>query len=753
MSSIQSSNSDFFIKKEELIKENLFKVLLPLPLSGCYDYNLPPDIAVNIGDFVVVPLGNRKIVGVIWGRSDYSVDNKTGKKYDIKRIKNIQQCFDMPPLPLENIKFINWLAEYNMASLGAVLKMAMSVKQVFEPVKTQNIYVLAVNPPINFKMTKSRQLAINFIKDKPLMTAADIAKFAGISVSVVKGLADVGVLNIHAKDITIDFPQPSLTIFPPILSPEQDKAAAGLNAAVKNNQFSVKLLDGVTGSGKTEVYFEAIKQCLKSGKQAVILLPEISLSSQWLSRFKQRFATEPALWHSDMTMAKRRDTWRAVNSGAISVLVGARSALHLPFPNLGLIIIDEEHDQAFKQEEGVIYNARDMAVVRAQICQCPLILVSATPSLETMVNVKNNRYQHLHLKNRHGNASLPVVKIIDLRQDRPPRQRWISPTLENAVTETLAAGEQVLLFLNRRGYAPLTLCRNCGFRIKCPNCTAWLVEHRNNHNHNPRLECHHCGYNQKMPDKCPQCEEVDSLHACGPGVERLAEEALSLFPTAKMEIITSETINTPRSAEDFINRVMAQEINLIIGTQIIAKGYHFPMLTLVGVIDADLGLMGGDLRAGERTFQLLHQVSGRAGRAEFKGKCYIQTANPETAVIDALLRSDRDGFINGEIAQRQTTGASPFKHWAGVIISGKNQQQVDDIAQKMAQFAPYGKDINIMGPVDAPLAMLRGKHRKRFLLICHKKLSIQKIIKHWLGLIDRPSAIKITIDIDPYSFM
>ncbi len=734
------------------MKINLYKVLLPLPLSGCYDYNLPIDITVNIGDFVVVPLGNRKIVGIIW-EDNYDTPHKSSsEKYDIKRIKNIQQNLEMPPLPLENIKFINWLAEYNMAPLGAVLKMAMSVKQAFEPAKTQYIYQLAVGDvPNNFKITKSRQLVIDFLKINQTLTAINIAKSVGVSVSVVKKMADIGVLDVRIKDIVIDFPSPSLSIASPILSPEQDKAAMALKIAVRNKGFSVKLLDGVTGSGKTEVYFEAIKECLKLGKQVVILLPEISLSSQWLSRFKERFAVDPASWHSDMTPARRRDTWRAINSGAISVLVGARSALHLPFTNLGLIIIDEEHDQAFKQEDGVIYNARDMAVVRARICQCPLILVSATPSLETMVNVKNNRYQHLHLKNRHASAKLPMVNIIDIRQDKLGRQRWISSTLKNAVATTLAEGQQALLFLNRRGYAPLTLCRNCGFRAKCPNCTTWLVEHRNNHN--SRLECHHCGYNHKMPGKCPKCDEIDSLHACGPGVERLAEEASLLFPDAKIEIITSETIDSPSSAADFINRVITQKIDIIIGTQIIAKGYHFPMLTLVGVVDADIGLMGGDIRAGERTFQLLHQVSGRAGRAEFQGKCYIQTANPEAGVIDALSRSDRDGFIDGEIEQRKITGAPPFKHWAGVIISGKNYQQVDLMAKEMAKFSPYGDDINILGPVDAPLSMLRGKYRKRFLLICDKKLSMQKIIKYWLSSVKKPSAIKITIDIDPYNFM
>ena len=736
MSSNVSPSSDLFACESRRVK-----VLLPLPLAGTYDYRVPPGVDVSEGDFVLVPLSKRKMTGVVWGEA-------TENDYDISKLKDIEKRLPIPPLPFDNRQFIDWIAAYTMAAPGAVLKMAMSVRDAFDPPKTQTIFSLA-DPLPTIKITKARQQVLDFMKSNPPMSAASLSKLVGVSSSVIKGLSDSAALISTTVKTNQYWPQPDPNIEGPALSSAQSFAAQAMQDAVKAASFSVSVLDGVTGSGKTEVYFEAIKECLKMGKQALVLLPEISLSSQWLSRFKERFGSDPGLWHSDLTSAKRRDTWRAVSEGKISILVGARSAIHLPFTDLGLIIVDEEHEQAFKQEEGVIYHARDMAVVRAQISKCPLVLVSATPSLETMVNVETGRYQHLHLPNRHGNASLPTINIVDLRRDKPGRQQWISPTLKLAVKNTLEAGEQALLFLNRRGYAPLTLCDKCGHRMQCPHCTAWLVEHR----YSKRLECHHCGYNCRSPEHCPECDETESFRACGPGVERLAEEALSLFPEARMEMVTSDTLSGPIAAAAFVDRVLTLETNLIIGTQIVAKGYHFPMLTLVGVVDADLGLLGGDLRATERTFQLLHQVAGRAGRVDHPGHVYIQTSNPETPVIDALSRHDRDGFLEAEIIQRETLNAPPFGRWAALIISGANIHQVDDVANQLGRNAPYGEGFQTLGPVEAPLAMLRGKHRRRLLLKCDKNLSPQKVIKSWLKKVKAPSTVRITIDIDPYSFM
>jgi primosomal protein N' (replication factor Y) len=479
-----------------------------------------------------------------------------------------------------------------------------------------------------------------------------------------------------------------------------------------------------------------------------VLLPEIALSTQWLDRFIDRFGTRPAVWHSDVPSHERRSTWRGVATGAVRVLVGARSALFLPFAELGVIIVDEEHDAAYKQEDGVIYQARDMAVVRARLTDVPILLVSATPSLETVQNVESGRYRALHLPDRHGGALLPQIAAIDLRTDKPPRQSWLSPTLRTALGETIAAGEQALLFLNRRGYAPLTLCRACGHRLQCPRCTAWLVEHRLI----GRLQCHHCGFQIPFPTTCPACKAEGQLAACGPGVERLAEEVAQLLPQARVAVMTSDTITGPLAAEELLRRMQGREIDLLIGTQMIAKGHHFPMLTLVGVVDADLGLQGGDLRAAERTYQLLHQVAGRAGRAAHPGRVLLQTYDPSHPVLQALVAGDRDRFLRHEADERRQAGMPPFGRLAALILSAPDGPMADKTASQLSRAAPHGEGFTILGPAPAPLAILRGRHRRRFLLKCRREVAPQGILRDWLDRVKLPNPVRLQIDIDPYSF-
>jgi primosomal protein N' (replication factor Y) len=518
---------------------------------------------------------------------------------------------------------------------------------------------------------------------------------------------------------------------------------------VAEGGFSVTVLDGVTGAGKTEVYFEAVAETLRQGRQVLVLLPEIALTAHWLQRFGERFQAAPQQWHSELTQTQRRRTWRAVADGTAAVVVGARSALFLPYRDLGLIIVDEEHDNSFKQEDGIAYHARDMAVVRGHIEGIPVLLVSATPSLETVMNVEEGRYRLIHLPSRHGAAGLPDVSIVDLRREAPPRRCWLSPPLREALGQTLLAGEQALLFLNRRGYAPLTLCRTCGHRMECPNCTAWLVEHRLAR----RLECHHCGHVTAYPEHCPECGAEDSLVACGPGVERLAEEVHSLFPDARMASLTSDTVRGPATLEELISRMHRREIDVLIGTQIVAKGHHFPMLTLVGVIDADLGLTGGDLRAAERTYQLLHQVAGRAGRDSKPGRVLLQTYNPEHPVITALAEGTRDRFVEEEAAQRRAGGWPPFGRLAALILSGPDEDAVDAVARRLARAAPRYDQVRVLGPAPAPLARLRGRHRRRFLLKTSRGVSIQRLLSEWLAKVRPPSSVRIQIDVDPYSFL
>ncbi len=534
----------------------------------------------------------------------------------------------------------------------------------------------------------------------------------------------------------------------PVLSPAQQAAAARLTEAVSGG-FSVTLLDGVTGAGKTEVYLEAIAAALRRGWQALVLLPEIALSAQWLERFERRFGVAPALWHSDLSPRTRRVTWQAVAAGQAAVVVGARSALFLPLPALGLIVVDEEHEAAFKQEEGVIYHARDMAVVRARLADAPAILVSATPSLETLVNSETGRYRRVTLPFRHGGARLPEVETVDLRRTPPERGHFLSAPLLAALSKTFSAGEQALLYLNRRGYAPLTLCRRCGHRLECPNCSAWLVEHRAAR----LLQCHHCGHTLPLPPVCPACGAQASLTPIGPGVERITEEVAALLPAARRLIMASDTLPGPKAAAAAGRAITERAVDLVIGTQIVAKGWHFPHLTLVGVVDADLGLAGGDLRAGERTFQLLHQVAGRAGRAEAPGLVLIQTYCPEHPVMRALAAGDLDPFMRAEAAERRPGHWPPFGRLAALIISAASVETADAAAAALGRTAPSGDGITVLGPAAAPLALLRGRHRRRLLLKTERPIAPQPLIRAWLARAKVPRQARVRVDIDPTSFL
>jgi len=713
---------------------NTYAVLLPLPLAGCYDY-AGEDVAA--GDFVVVPLGSREQVGVVWGPGTGEVA--------LARLKYVIGRLDVPPLPEICRRFIDRVAAYTLAPPGAVLRMAMSVSAALEPPREISAWRLASNPPGEAKLTASRKRVLDVLADGPPRPTGELAREAGVGTGVIKAMAEAGLIAAVSLPQRLPFALPDGDHAGPLLSADQRKAADALIA----RSSCVTLLDGVTGSGKTEVYFEAVAAALRAGKQALVLLPEIALTGQWLERFEQRFGARPAEWHSDLSSVERRTAWRAIANGQARVVVGARSALFLPYPDLGLIVVDEEHEQAYKQEDGVSYQARDMAVLRGHLANIPVILVSATPSLETLQNVSAGRYTTLHLPDRHAGAALPKVAAIDLRRDRPARQRWLSPALVSALELTLGAGEQALLFLNRRGYAPLTLCRACGHRLNCPNCTAWLVEHRLT----GRLQCHHCGYQARLPETCSQCGAAGSFAACGPGVERLAEEAAALFPAARMATLTSDTLGGPRAVSEMIDRIARHEVDLLIGTQIVAKGHHFPMLTLVGVVDADLGLAGGDLRAAERTYQLLHQVAGRAGRAERPGQVLLQTYDPDHPVMRAMVSDDRDGLIAYELAERRTHAMPPFGRLAALILSSHDQERLDQIARALARVAPSGPGISVLGPAPAPMAMLRGRHRRRFLLKCRRDIAPQPMIRDWLAKVKLPGVVRLQVDIDPYSFL
>ncbi len=708
---------------------------------GALDYAVPEGMNLAPGDVVAVPLGPRVITGVVW-----EADAAPAKDVPDAKLRAVAARLDVPPIAAPLRRLIEWVADYYIAPPAAVLRMALSVSSALEGARQVVEYRATGTAPL--RATPQRTHALERIGARQ-GAIRDLARWGAVSDAVVRGLVNAGAFEAVsvAADAAPPVPDPDFAL--PVLEAAQAAAAAELAAAVEAYAFAPILLDGVTGSGKTEVYFEAVAAALRAGGQTLVLVPEIALTAPWLDRFAARFGCPPVAWHSDLKSGERRRVWRAVANGSAKVLVGARSALFLPFPDLRLIVVDEAHETSFKQEEGVHYHARDVAVMRGSFEGLPVVLATATPAIETRVQAERGTYRHLVLPARFGGAEMPVIRAVDLRRTPPPPGHWLSPPLVAELRHNLDSGEQSLLFLNRRGYAPLTLCRACGERVECPNCTAWLVEHRLTR----RLMCHHCGFQVPPPPACPKCDAPGMLVRCGPGVERVAEEVARILPTARVALVTSDTIFSPARAAALVKAVEARDIDLLIGTQMVTKGYHFPGLTLVGVVDADLGLAGGDLRAGERTFQQVAQVAGRAGRGDRPGRVLLQTHQPEARIMQALVDYDAEGFYAAETAQRAQVGAPPFGRWAGIVVSGEDEGAVAAAARAIGRAAPVLPGLTVLGPAPAALAMLRGRHRHRLLVQARRTQGLQDVLRAWLGAVDVPSSVRVTVDIDPYSFV
>jgi primosomal protein N' (replication factor Y) len=716
-------------------------VLVPVALNQPYSYRVPRGLEVAAGDFVCVPLGPRACTGVVWGEGSArpGLDN---------RLKDIESKLDLPPLKPELRRFVDWVAEYTLSQRGMVLRMCMRMGEHLGPERTRVGVRLAGPPPP--RMTAARGRVLQLLGDGLARSKSDAAHEAGVSAGVIDGLIDEGTL----ETLVLPPDPPAMMADPehqvPDFAPGQRAAAETLRSVVSDDCYSVTLVDGVTGSGKTEIYFEAIAESLRQGRQSLILLPEIALTAQFLDRFASRFGVRPAEWHSQLAPRKRARTWAAVAKGETQVVAGARSALFLPYAKLGLIIVDEEHDPAYKQEDGVNYHARDMAVVRARGAGIPIVLASATPSVETEVNARRGRYRRVALPERFGGQHLPTVAPIDLTREGPPRGRFIAPRLVEAVQTALERGEQALLFLNRRGFAPLTLCRKCGYRFACPNCDAWLVDHR----FKRRLICHHCGFAVPPPLVCPKCEAPDSFVACGPGVERLAQEAAALFPESRILTLSSDVFESVERLRQELDDVAQAKVDIVIGTQLVAKGHHFPKLNLVGIVDADLGLSNGDPRAAERTFQLLHQVAGRAGRAAGLGLGFLQTHQPEHPVMRALIAQDREAFYASEIELRERTGYPPFGRLASLVISAADRPTAESYARTLAGAVPADERVRVLGPAEAPLAVIRGRHRFRLLVKSPRAFDLSAYLRLWLASAPkRTGSIKLDVDVDPQSFL
>ena len=723
------------------LPNNRVRVVLLTQAIGPLDYRLPDDMIAGPGSVVMVPLGPRKLPGVIWEDDVFGEEAIEGSK-----LRAVLEIVDCPPVTLGLRRLINWVADYYLTSHAAVLRMVLSSSAAFTATGTIVEYRRTGFEPA--RLTPQRAAALDALEGAQGLVR-ELAAEAGVSDAVIRGLIKAGAFEPVTISVDSPLPEPLAEFAAPKLNDAQQLAANSMVNAVRASGFDTFVLDGVTGSGKTETYFEAVAEAIRLGKQVLVLLPEIALTAPFLARFEARFGVEPAVWHSNLRSTQRRRVWRAVADGSAKVLVGARSALFLPFANLRLIIVDEAHETSFKQEDGVRYHARDVAVMRGHFEGFPVVLASATPALESRHMVAIGRYKGLEIPSRFGAAKMPEIKAIDLTLDAPDAQHWIAPTLLKALEERVERGEQSLLFLNRRGYAPLTLCRTCGHRFQCPNCTSWMVEHRLVR----RLACHHCGHVMPPPEQCPECGESDTLVACGPGVERISDEVNRLLPNARTIVATSDTLWSPEKAAEFVSRVEKKAVDIIIGTQLVTKGYHFPELTLVGVIDADLGLEGGDLRAAERTFQQIAQAAGRAGRGKKPGEVFIQTRNPNHPVIAALVAGDRDAFYDAETAQRKSAGAPPFGRFAAIIISSEDEREAIEAARAVGGAAPQVDGMHVYGPAPAPLAMLRGRYRQRLLVHAQRSVEVQNIIREWLGGLQFPRGVRVGIDVDPYSFL
>jgi primosomal protein N' (replication factor Y) (superfamily II helicase) len=717
------------------------RILVLHPALGPLDYRVPAHMQVQPGSIVVVPIGPRQYAGVVW-----EAERLPTEEIGDNRLRNILAVADAPPIPAPVRRLVEWTANYYLAPMSLVLSMVLRTTAAFESAPT--IVEYRATGMVPDRLTPQRAQALERIGERQGLVR-ELAALGEVSDAVIRGLVKIGAIEAVVIDTDTPYPLPDPGFAPPALNPQQAEVAATLRQSVTAEKFQPFLLDGVTGSGKTEVYFEAIAAALSSGKQSLVLLPEIALTEPFLTRFEKRFGCAPIAWHSDLRQSQRKRAWRAIARGEAMVTVGARSALFLPYPKLGLIVVDEAHETSFKQEEGVHYHARDVAVMRGRFEECPVVLASATPAIETRHQVELGRYAELKLPSRFGAAEMPRIEAIDLIQMPPERGRWLAPPLVKAIDETLERKEQALLFLNRRGYAPLTLCRHCGHRFQCPNCTAWMVEHRLIR----RLTCHHCGHTEQVPEICPECKSEETLVACGPGVERIADEVRDLWPDARTAIVTSDTLWSPARAAEFVRRMEAGEIDIVVGTQLVTKGYHFPNLTLVGVVDADLGLDGGDLRASERTFQQIMQVAGRAGRGEKPGTVFIQTHAPDAQVMQALVSGDAESFYAAETEQRREADAPPFGRYAAIIVSSEDRAAAEETARLIGKTAPELPEMHVYGPAPAPLAMLRGRHRYRLLIHARRSFDVQDVIRDWLGGLSWSAKARVAVDVDPHSFV
>ncbi len=727
-------------------KGTIVKVLVPNVVNYGYDYRLGDD--AELGTFVRCSVMNRPYIGVVFGVGDSDLPPE--------KIKNVSAVLPYK-LPVATLQWIQRMSEWTLMAPGAVLRLILNVPDAFNEPKTEQLYAYNFDSK-NAKMTENRQMVLDAfqINNNEPMSATDIQNIARVGPSVVKTMITREMLlPVSTRRRTESFNYEYADKGNIELNAEQRAAADSIGRDITHGGFSVNLIDGITGSGKTQVYFDSVWRAYSAGRSVLLMMPEIALTTQFIKRFESRFGAPPIVWHSNLTAARRRDIWRGVLTGEIKIIVGTRSALFLPWQDLGLIIIDEEHDSSYKQEDMGNYHGRDMAILRAKLEKIPVVLASATPSEETMNNVEAGRYGHHVLKSRYGGAELPKIETIDLREHRPAeykindetRAGALSPILCDAIRETITNHRQVMLFINRRGFAPITQCKKCGWVATCPECSVGMTYHKKL----GKLLCHICGRIKTLPDKCPECGDAVSMR--GAGLEKIEEEVATRFPGAKTALVSSDTMMSRGALERLVEKMESGELDIIIGTQILAKGHHFPNLTLVGVVDSDMGLFGTDFRAAEHTFQQLFQVAGRAGRGKVPGRVLLQTYQPTNSVLTAICAGNRDEFLRGDMAVRRAAKMPPFGQLIAIIVESKNEALLKRFCETLAAQKPNVNGARIMGPIVAQMYQVRGFYRMRFLIAGDARAYLQPIVKKWLLNVNVPANIRIKIDVNPQNFM
>ena len=726
----------------------IVKVLLPNVVNSGYDYRLTTD--ADLGAFVRVTLMNRPYIGIVYGTGTSNLPPE--------KIKNVAQVFPYK-LDIATLQWIQKMSDWTLMAPGAVLRLILNVPDAFNPPRSEQLY--SYNSDIDTKMTTRRQMVADAfeLNDNEPMSAADIQNIARVGSAVVKSMIANGMLLPTAsrvKEHSWNYDYRDMANVE--LNAEQRAAANKIAQDITTGGFTVNVLDGITGSGKTQVYFDAVWRAYSMGKSVLLMMPEIALTTQFIKRFESRFGAAPIVWHSNLTAARRREIWRGVMTGDVRIVVGTRSALFLPWQNLGLIVVDEEHDSSYKQEDMGNYHGRDMALLRAKLGAFPVVLASATPSEETIHNIEIGRFNHLVLRARYGGAEMPTIETVDLREHRPDeyivnsdtldkRTGALSPVLCREIQAVLDKRQQAMLFINRRGFAPIVQCKKCGWVAMCPDCSVGMTYHKKL----GKLLCHICGRTMTLPTKCPDCGNETSMR--GAGLEKIEEEVLARFPGARTALVSSDTMMTRGALERLVSKMECGEIDIVIGTQILAKGHHFPNLTLVGVIDADMGLFGTDFRAPEHTFQQLFQVAGRAGRGQIPGRVLLQTYQPAHPVLMAICADNRDEFLRTDMDARRTAKMPPFGQLIAIIIECKKENILKQFCDTLAHAKPNVNGVRILGPVMAQIYQARGLFRMRFLVAGDEKALLQPLVKTWLSRVKVPANIRLKTDVNPQSFM